>query len=145
MTWKNYLGPFLCCIRCPTAYHKSDRCIPAGTFLLNYRWVVCTEHSTGAGSGANRKLKLNVNFCFACGLGVKIIYCYLKFFLSRKVDVLKGGILLCCETCPCALHLECAGLKTPPEGCFYCTACEKNKKPLYGDIVWAKFGSHRCF
>uniref|UniRef100_A0A915JUX6 Histone-lysine N-methyltransferase n=1 Tax=Romanomermis culicivorax TaxID=13658 RepID=A0A915JUX6_ROMCU len=53
------------------------------------------------------------------------------------------GTLICCESCPCAVHLECYGLQTPPEGHFICLGCENGRKPMYGDIVWAKYGSHR--
>uniref|UniRef100_A0A915LDE4 Zinc finger PHD-type domain-containing protein n=1 Tax=Romanomermis culicivorax TaxID=13658 RepID=A0A915LDE4_ROMCU len=57
-------GTFLACIKCPSAYHKHDRCIPAGTILLNTRWIICTEHK----KEASQKKSANVNFCFVCGL-----------------------------------------------------------------------------
>lgn len=75
-----FSGPFLSCIRCPTAYHKQDRCVPAGTFLLNSSWVVCSEHSDKSAGG--RKTKINVNFCFACGLGMCVLFFRLVSFVK---------------------------------------------------------------
>lgn len=34
-----------------------------------------------------------------------------------------GGDLLCCETCPITCHFSCSGLKTAPEGPWYCPGC----------------------
>jgi superfamily II DNA or RNA helicase len=35
----------------------------------------------------------------------------------------KAGLLICCEKCPNAAHLECSGLDTEPEGEWLCTSC----------------------
>src|SRR3569832_494752 len=59
-----HLGPFLACIRCPMAYHRHDRCIPAGSVLLNNRWIICCEHKKPKSTK-----KTNTNFCFVCGHG----------------------------------------------------------------------------
>ncbi|XRB05405.1 PHD-type domain-containing protein [Pycnococcus provasolii] len=34
-----------------------------------------------------------------------------------------GGELLCCEACPATFHIECLGLKSIPEGDWFCEAC----------------------
>jgi len=38
----------------------------------------------------------------------------------------EGGNLLCCDTCPNVVHLECVGLKSTPTGMWQCEAC-RNK------------------
>jgi len=35
----------------------------------------------------------------------------------------EGGEVLCCDTCPNVVHLECVGLKETPEGIWQCESC----------------------
>lgn len=35
----------------------------------------------------------------------------------------KGGNVLCCETCTHVCHLQCTGLKKPPQGDWHCEDC----------------------
>lgn len=70
---------------------------------------------------------LNVNWCFICA---------------------SGGSLLCCEQCPSAFHAECLKLseeelRKRTAETFICEECELGRFPLYGELVWAKFGSYR--
>lgn len=38
------------------------------------------------------------------------------------------GLLICCEDCPMAYHLDCVGLSIVPKGEWRCKQCELNKK-----------------
>ena len=38
-------------------------------------------------------------------------------------DCGEGGMLLCCDTCPAAFHLQCLGLAVPPQGEWTCPDC----------------------
>lgn len=72
-------------------------------------------------------LGLNVNWCFICA---------------------RGGSLLCCDQCPGAFHLECLKLNASTQTVleqerFLCEECELGRFPLYGELVWAKFGCYR--
>lgn len=72
--------------------------------------------------------QVNVNWCFICA---------------------RGGSLLCCDKCPSAFHAECLKLTEEEqrrkwgEEAFICEECESGRFPLYGELVWAKFGSYR--
>jgi len=56
-----------------------------------------------------------------------------------------GGMLVCCPHCPCAVHLECVGLKKPND--FYacphhrCTGCQKDRSSAGGLL----FPCHCCW
>jgi histone-lysine N-methyltransferase NSD2 len=71
--------------------------------------------------------KVNVNWCFAC---------------------CSPGELLNCSTCPSAYHRACTPNKSPEhdkqaEETWRCGECLAGKRPLNGDIVWAKVGMYR--
>lgn len=58
-----------------------------------------------------------------------------NFFLS-------GGKLLLCDSCPHASHPECLPIKPPDvDEDYYCDSCENGRHPLYGEIVWVKYGN----
>uniref|UniRef100_A0A182JWZ4 Histone-lysine N-methyltransferase n=1 Tax=Anopheles christyi TaxID=43041 RepID=A0A182JWZ4_9DIPT len=102
------------CIKCPTSYHPSGDCIPAGSVLLTTTQLICPKHTL-------EQIPLNVNWCFMCG---------------------KGGDLICCETCPFACHRVCLPF-TPPDGKYFCEECESGRLPLYNEIVIAKLSNFR--
>ncbi|XP_061506543.1 nuclear receptor binding SET domain protein [Anopheles gambiae] len=102
------------CLKCPTSYHPSGNCIPAGSVLLTTTQLICPKHTL-------EQIPLNVNWCFICG---------------------KGGNLICCETCPLACHPVCLQF-TPPDEKYFCEGCESGRLPLYNEIVIAKMGSFR--
>lgn len=77
----------------------------------------------------NLPAQLNVNWCFICA---------------------RGGSLVCCDQCPSAFHSDCLSMneeetkrRTVDEETFICEECEAGRFPLYGELVWAKFGSYR--
>ncbi len=37
-------GKLVKCVRCPSAYHVGDYCIPAGSVVLNSMYIVCPNH-----------------------------------------------------------------------------------------------------
>ncbi|XP_014480205.1 PREDICTED: histone-lysine N-methyltransferase NSD2 isoform X2 [Dinoponera quadriceps] len=103
------------CVRCPSSYHTSTLCLPAGSVILTGSQIVCPKHYKAPQPPANAA------WCFLCT---------------------RGGSLICCDTCPTSFHLECLGIKAP-DGGFFCEDCETGRLPLYGEIVWVKLGSYR--
>lgn len=155
------------CIICPTAYHLEQNCLPAGTEIVGALAIICQRHFPLAEAERERKgvkgedeveennnnssstgpmdvvpvkpqtaskrkkhvpAALNVNWCFICA---------------------RGGVLVCCDQCPTAFHTECLKLseedtrRKAEEKTFLCEECELGRFPLYGELVWAKFGSYR--
>ncbi|XP_050428215.1 histone-lysine N-methyltransferase NSD2-like isoform X2 [Adelges cooleyi] len=108
------------CIRCPTAYHRSEYCLPAGSQVLTYSNIVCSRHFVPA---KGQVYHMNSDWCFICTL---------------------RGSLVCCDLCPSSFHLECLNLpRSKVEGGFTCEECQTGRYPLYGEIVWAKIATYR--
>ncbi|XP_011646679.1 histone-lysine N-methyltransferase NSD2-like, partial [Pogonomyrmex barbatus] len=103
------------CVRCPSAYHASTLCLPAGSLILTASQIVCPKHYKAPHP------PLNAAWCFLCT---------------------RGGSLICCDTCPTSFHLECLGINAP-DGGFICEDCETGRLPLYGEVVWVKLGHYR--
>ncbi|XP_034950762.1 histone-lysine N-methyltransferase NSD2 isoform X2 [Chelonus insularis] len=103
------------CVRCPSTYHASTACLPAGSEILTGSQMICTKHYKPPHP------PLNAAWCFLCT---------------------KGGSLICCDTCPTSFHAECLRIKAP-DGAFICEDCETGRLPLYGEIVWVKLGNYR--
>lgn len=70
------------CVRCPSSYHTSTSCLPAGSVILTGSQIVCPKHYKAPHP------PLNAAWCFLCT---------------------RGGSLICCDTCPTSFHLECLG------------------------------------
>lgn len=113
---QNSKTKFLKCVLCPASYHSSSTCIPAGTQLINTSSIVCPRHDQN-----NYKKHINVDWCFFCA---------------------EGGQLICCETCPASVHASCLN-SSIPSGKYNCDDCESGRLPLYGELVWVRFGTHR--
>ncbi|XP_076282492.1 nuclear receptor binding SET domain protein isoform X2 [Lasioglossum baleicum] len=103
------------CVRCPSSYHTSTSCLPAGSVILTGSQIVCPKHYQAPHP------PVNAAWCFLCT---------------------RGGSLICCDTCPTSFHLECLGIDAP-DGAFICEDCETGRLPLYGEIVWVKLGNYR--
>ena len=73
------------CIKCPTSYHSSSNCVPAGSTILTAMNIICPKHYT------TPHPPVNTTWCFLCT---------------------KGGSLICCDSCPMSFHLECLGKAT---------------------------------
>ncbi|XP_067618533.1 nuclear receptor binding SET domain protein [Eurosta solidaginis] len=106
------------CVKCPASYHMDSTCIPAGSQILTAAHIICSRHSTTNKSDAH----VNVNWCFIC---------------------VGGGQVICCETCPTAVHAKCLNIALDPSESYICEECESGRLPLYGEMVWAKFTSFR--
>ncbi|PNF15991.1 hypothetical protein B7P43_G04630, partial [Cryptotermes secundus] len=106
------------CIRCPTAYHTGNYCLPAGSEVLTGTQIICPKHYEPP---QKRTYHVNAAWCFICAM---------------------GGSLICCDLCPTSFHAECLRL-SPPEGSFICEDCDTGRFPLYGEIVWVKLGAYR--
>ncbi|XP_077258296.1 nuclear receptor binding SET domain protein isoform X1 [Temnothorax americanus] len=103
------------CVRCPSSYHASTLCLPAGSVILTASQIICPKHYKAPYP------PLNAAWCFLCT---------------------RGGSLICCDTCPTSFHLECLGIDAP-DGGFICEDCETGRLPLYGEVVWVKLGHYR--
>ncbi|XP_018312439.1 histone-lysine N-methyltransferase NSD2 [Mycetomoellerius zeteki] len=103
------------CVRCPSSYHASTLCLPAGSVILTASQIICPKHYKAPHP------PLNAAWCFLCT---------------------RGGSLICCDTCPTSFHLECLGINAP-DGGFICEDCETGRLPLYGEVVWVKLGHYR--
>lgn len=108
------------CIRCPSTYHPSCYCLPAGSTVLSGSQIICPKHYVRNKIGKSTK-HVNTSWCFICSI---------------------GGSLICCENCPASFHAECLKL-SPPEGSYICEECESGRLPLYNEIVWVKLGNYR--
>lgn len=73
---------FVRCVRCPSTYHASISCLPAGSHLITGSQIVCPKHYKSSTP------PVNVTWCFICA---------------------QGGSLICCDTCPTSFHEECLG------------------------------------
>ncbi|KAH8313865.1 hypothetical protein KR067_012960, partial [Drosophila pandora] len=105
------------CVRCPATYHQDSHCIPAGTQMLTATHIICPRHNIAKGDA-----HVNVLWCYIC---------------------VKGGELVCCETCPIAVHAHCRNIPIKTNESYICEECESGRLPLYGEIVWAKFTHFR--
>ncbi|KAH8383978.1 hypothetical protein KR009_011560 [Drosophila setifemur] len=105
------------CVHCPATYHQDSHCIPAGTQMLTATHIICPRHNI-----AKADAHVNVLWCYIC---------------------VKGGELVCCETCPIAVHAHCRNIPIKTNENYICEECESGRLPLYGEIVWAKFNNFR--
>nr|XP_014089798.2 probable histone-lysine N-methyltransferase Mes-4 [Bactrocera oleae] len=106
------------CVKCPASYHMDSTCIPAGSQILTAAHIICPRHSISSKSDGH----VNVSWCFIC---------------------VGGGQVICCETCPTAVHAKCLNIPLDPSEGYICEECESGRLPLYGEMVWAKFNSFR--
>ncbi|XP_005184274.2 nuclear receptor binding SET domain protein [Musca domestica] len=105
------------CVKCPATYHTDSTCIPAGSQILTAAHIICPRHSS-----PRHDMTINVNWCFIC---------------------VRGGQVVCCETCPTAVHAQCLKIPIDPNEGYICEECESGRMPLYGEMVWAKFTNFR--
>ncbi|XP_039963004.1 probable histone-lysine N-methyltransferase Mes-4 [Bactrocera tryoni] len=106
------------CVKCPASYHMDSTCIPAGSQILTAAHIICPRHGISSKSDGH----VNVSWCFIC---------------------VGGGQVICCETCPTAVHAKCLNIPLDPSEGYICEECESGRLPLYGEMVWAKFNSFR--
>ncbi|KAI8130631.1 putative histone-lysine N-methyltransferase Mes-4 [Lucilia cuprina] len=105
------------CVKCPATFHTDSTCIPAGSQILTAAHIICPRHSS-----SKHDMTVNVNWCFIC---------------------VGGGQVICCETCPTAVHAHCLKIPIDPNEGYICEECESGRMPLYGEMVWAKFNNFR--
>ncbi|KAK0069186.1 histone-lysine N-methyltransferase H3 lysine-36 specific [Biomphalaria pfeifferi] len=114
-------SPLVQCILCPTAYHPSELCIAAGSIMKTSNTMVCSKHYKPV-QQRHQLDKFNANRCLDCPQD-KVVNCSL---------------------CPAAYCSDCMGegqalAKTKKsKNTWLCSNCKIDKRPLYGDIVWAK-------
>ncbi|ESO04922.1 hypothetical protein HELRODRAFT_111384, partial [Helobdella robusta] len=122
------------CIRCSSAFHITGVCLASGSKYLAGQFVVCSRHFNPSPKTNPLHARFGVTWCFSCEKG--------------------GGNMLNCESCPAAYHSTCLNVagadkkgsqQTTLTGLenWKCPDCSAGVHPLYGDIVWVKFGSYR--
>jgi len=57
--------------------------------------------------------------------------------------VVEGEPLLRCCECPASYHVDCIKTSQNDSITWRCSNCSVGRKPLYGEIVWVKFGTYR--
>ncbi|CAH1155865.1 unnamed protein product [Phaedon cochleariae] len=106
------------CQRCPSTYHSTSLCVPAGTEILSSTQIICPRHRD-----KSKMYTINTTWCFLCS---------------------EGGALICCETCPTSVHPECMPqVNLTEDEKFICEECESGRLPLYDEIIWVKLGKYR--
>ncbi|KAG5889204.1 hypothetical protein JTB14_033282 [Gonioctena quinquepunctata] len=105
------------CQRCPSTYHSTNLCVPAGSDILSSTQIICPRHRD-----KSKNYTINTTWCFLCS---------------------EGGNLICCETCPTSVHPECLPVNLTDDDKFICEDCESGRLPLYDEIVWVKLGKFR--
>lgn len=154
-------GRFVSCIRCPNTYHIGDFCIPAGSITLDCMNIICADHFKPIA-----KLKIhntvNVTWCFICcdnsGDLVNCTTCPSSFHMKcvtesenadRSVnnDKEASGAEVANQEAEGTVaesgHNSSDIKNEDTMSNWRCTDCKNGKRPLYGDIVWAKVGSYR--
>ena len=101
-------GSFIGCVRCPNAYHLSDKCMPAGCAPFTRHHCICPEHINREES-ANDPVGINFNECSIVRAPFALSSFYDK--CVTNVQCAQGGLLTCCNSCPAAVHPECLYLE----------------------------------
>ena len=114
------------CLKCPIALHDRETCLIAGSEIVtnNPKYMICHKHVDPSAYAKRSGLgHFNLNSCLHCG---------------------GGGLLLCCDFCSAAYHLECLPQEVAPAGNdWLCPDCRDYQNPTYGSIVWCKLGIYR--
>ncbi|KAH1021328.1 hypothetical protein HUJ04_010859 [Dendroctonus ponderosae] len=104
------------CLLCPSAFHATTFCTPAGSEILGGAQIICPKHKP-------RSVQpINTGWCFICS---------------------EGGNLVCCDTCPTSVHPECQPVNFTDDDKYVCEDCESGRFPLYDEVVWVKLGQYR--
>ncbi|RNA35014.1 histone-lysine N- H3 lysine-36 and H4 lysine-20 specific isoform X1 [Brachionus plicatilis] len=53
------------CFRCPLSYHYGEHCPPAGSIILNSNFIICPAHFRPLKNNRGH-FRLNVTWCFSC-------------------------------------------------------------------------------
>lgn len=164
-----FKGRFVNCIRCPNTYHVGDFCVPAGSIALDCYNIICADHFEPAAKITIHH-RNNVTWCFTCCKTLDLISCitcpaayHHKCILThnndknndpgqdvveKNNDEEKTLDLSIAEKRLDSSNNE-EETKTPTEikgipiDEWRCLECLSGKRPLYGDIVWAKVGIYR--
>ncbi|XP_026682773.1 uncharacterized protein LOC103513873, partial [Diaphorina citri] len=115
---------YLRCVRCPSTYHATMSCIPAGTKILSAKHVLCPLHIS-----KRNFVHFNTNWCFIC---------------TGANEAAKT--LLNCRQCPVAVHPECCvedANRFDEDRPYVCDDCKGGRFPLYGEVVWVRYGHFR--
>lgn len=147
-------GRFIKCMMCPIAYHQSEFCLAAGSKIFNTNQIICPLHFKQIKNSPHHN-RVNVSWCFVCCETGDLIGCsrcpaaYHESCLrsndarytnlsqnkknedNQKKNANEGGEEI--ETD------DDETLKIEKDN-WVCEDCVINKRPLYGEIVWAKVG-----
>lgn len=131
------------CVQCPSTYHASISCVPAGSIISSQFEIICSKHYKP------RRPPTSATWCFLCAQKLPDLYCSIcphAFHLKCLRKIIYMPFLFSFTTCV----LQNVGSKisftlafVPPAGAYICEDCESGRLPLNGEVVWVKFGSYR--
>uniref|UniRef100_A0A8D8XI86 Histone-lysine N-methyltransferase, H3 lysine-36 and H4 lysine-20 specific n=1 Tax=Cacopsylla melanoneura TaxID=428564 RepID=A0A8D8XI86_9HEMI len=116
---------YLRCVRCPSTYHATMSCVPAGTKILSLKHALCPLHIS-----RRNFVHFNTNWCFIC----------------TGTNESVSDTLLNCQQCPVAVHPECCveeETRFDDDNPYLCDDCKGGRFPLYGEVVWVRYGHFR--
>jgi len=155
-----FKGRFVRCIRCPTAYHTSDFCVAAGSMVLTNNNIICPEHFRPVRNNTQHN-RVNVTWCFVCCEKENLIgcnQCPASYHLSclenpphlnaqadeqSKIDSQPHSPSSTTSSHNTSNSVNSNLMKSAISANWTCEDCLYGKRPLYGQIVWAKVGGYR--
>ena len=157
-------GRFTKCVACPTAYHQSEYCIGAGSKLYNTTQLLCPLHFKPHKSSSQHN-RISVTWCFVCCQTGELMGCsrcpaaYHSDCLAAndaryviddddedETNTNTNGnannksVKKKTTTTPVKPKESVSNID---KNNWLCEDCLVNKRPLYGEIVWAKVGQYR--
>lgn len=156
-------GRFYQCVRCPTAYHIGDYCLAAGSIILDGQFIICPKHFQPM--KLSHHLRINVTWCFVCCKNGDLIGCsscpssyHIKCINKPPASLLA----LLPEEKVKEMSLSPENVSNSPTSSvtsssvgsstsqfiinnldWLCEDCAVGKRPVTGEIVWAKAGAYR--
>lgn len=163
-------GRFVKCIRCPVAYHVGEHCLPAGSVILNSNYLVCPAHLNPTRNKQSRTNVTWCFVCCKSGDLIGCNTCpaaYHSKCLESPDDpdnsVNENGKIeppaspstsdqctpMVDQLSPVSNHSASttnssntlgSAISVQLKSNWTCEDCLIGKRPLYGQIVWAKVG-----
>ncbi len=154
-----FKGRFVRCIRCPTAYHTSDFCVAAGSMMLTNNNIICPDHFRPLRNQTQHN-RVNVSWCFVCcdkGNLIGCNQCPASYHLNclenpphlvaqpdeNKIDSQPHSPSSTTSSHNTSNSANSNRIKSVNSANWTCEDCLDGKRPLYGQIVWAKVGGYR--
>ncbi|CAF0761428.1 unnamed protein product [Brachionus calyciflorus] len=164
-------GRLVKCLRCPMSYHYGDHCTPAGSIILNSNYIICPAHFKQLKNNRAHN-RVNVTWCFVCCKKGDLIGCnkcpaayHAKCIQApdkiESIDDETKEDKSIEPSSPARIGTEIeqlspvshnsgstentqnSGKSNLIQSDWTCDDCLLGKRPLNGQIVWAKVGQYR--